>query len=215
MAAEDSFVYPELGGGDAFRLVHLQPCENLESSVECSLENTKLADYRHDIADHYIAISYVWGDPTDRRTIMIDGKRLEITASLESALRHIRDPRRILQVWADGICIDQNDVLDRNQQVSLMGDIYSTAEHTIIFLGLSSPRCDAMLQWMSLGADSSESEGTPYPLTCQFEMVVEDEILARPWFTRVWILQELVLSRIHGFSADDIESGGEYFTEQS
>lgn len=82
-----------------------------------------------------------------------------------------------------------------------MGDIYSTAQHTIIFLGLSSPQCDFVLQSIATGSQppvqSEESLGISSQEipTRQFETIVEDEILSRPWFTRVWILQELVLSQ--------------------
>jgi Heterokaryon incompatibility protein (HET) len=81
-----------------------------------------------------------------------------------------------------------------------MGDVYSTAQHTIIFLGFSSPQCDTVLQLIATGTrPSGESEDgsntTPAQLLDEYEAVVEDEILARPWFTRVWILQELVLSQ--------------------
>jgi len=78
----------------------------------------------------------------------------------------------------------------------LMGDIYSIAQHTIIFLGQSSPHCNIVLKMTdseALGVDPGTSaELLP---AGQFEKVIEEEILARPWFTRVWILQELILSR--------------------
>ncbi|KAH8773987.1 heterokaryon incompatibility protein-domain-containing protein, partial [Hyaloscypha finlandica] len=196
----DQYEYSQLNGPDAIRLIHLQPCKDLEAGIECSLKDTTLAEYR-DIYDHYIAISYVWGDQDDTRTISVDGKRLRITASLDSALRHVRDHRRVLRVWADGVCINQKDVHERNRQVRLMGDIYSIAQHTIIFLGLSSPQCDSVLQSIASGSQqpvqSEESLGTSSQEipTRQFVTIVEDEILSRPWFTRVWILQELVLSQ--------------------
>jgi hypothetical protein len=104
-------------------------------------------------------------------------------------------------VWADGVCINQKNVHERNRQVRLMGDIYSTAQHTIIFLGLSSPQCDFVFQSIATGSQppvqSEERLGTSSQEipTRQFETIVEDEILSRPWFTRVWILQELVLSQ--------------------
>jgi hypothetical protein len=114
-----------------------------------------LAYYYHDVVDHYVALSYVWGDETDKRAISIGGKKLGITASLDCALRHIRDRRRMLHVWADGICINQNDVDDRNLQVSQMRSVYSAARHTIIFLGLSSPQCDLIFQVLQTGRGRS------------------------------------------------------------
>ena len=64
------------------------------------------------------------GNETDKREISIDGKKLEITASLDCALRHIRDRHsRMIRIWADGICINQSGVDDRNPQVAQMGSV--------------------------------------------------------------------------------------------
>ncbi|PMD39536.1 HET-domain-containing protein, partial [Hyaloscypha variabilis F] len=164
--------------------------------IQCSLKDATLAEYRDDIADHYVALSYVWGDANDKRCIMVDGKRLDITASLDSALRHIRDARRVLHVWADGVCINQNDVVDRNRQVRLMGEIYSSAEHTIIFLGVSSPQCEFALKRIKALLSKSQMKSTNDPTTGKYiESIIEDNILAHAWFTRVWIFQELLLSK--------------------
>jgi len=112
MDAHEVYQYSELTGDDAIHLIHLEPCDDLEASVECFLKDTTLAEYRNDIGDHYIALSYVWGDQTDTRSISVDGRRLEITASLDSALRYIRDHQRVLRIWADGFCLD----VDRYQR---------------------------------------------------------------------------------------------------
>jgi hypothetical protein len=38
-------------------------------------------------------------------------------------------------VWADAICINQDDIIERNSQVQLMSDVYSTATGVAIWLG--------------------------------------------------------------------------------
>jgi len=38
-------------------------------------------------------------------------------------------------VWADGICINQDDLKERQQQVSMMGDIYRKAARVITYIG--------------------------------------------------------------------------------
>jgi hypothetical protein len=38
-------------------------------------------------------------------------------------------------MWTDAICIDQTSVVDKNQQVPLMGDIYRKAHEVVIWLG--------------------------------------------------------------------------------
>ncbi|KAH6702864.1 heterokaryon incompatibility, partial [Leptodontidium sp. MPI-SDFR-AT-0119] len=135
----------------------------------------------------YTALSYVWGDASDRRHISIDGKSLSITASLHCALRHIRDPNHPSTIWADGVCINQASSLDRNSQVSMMGSIYKTAHRTLIFLGTSTPASDEVMAKIRI-----KTPGIARP---EFYEMVETHILSQPWFTRVWTLQELVLSK--------------------
>lgn len=77
----------------------------------------------------------VSGDVKDTRRISADGKDLDVTANLEAALRHIRDPKRPSHIWADAICINQTDDEEKSRQVARMGDVYETARHTVIFLG--------------------------------------------------------------------------------
>jgi hypothetical protein len=79
--------------------------------------HTTLGQGRVDIYDNYTALSYVWGDANDLTTISVDGRPLRITTSLECALRHLRDTKRALNIWADGICIYQQDETKKGRQV--------------------------------------------------------------------------------------------------
>jgi len=71
------------------------------------------------------------------------GFLVDVTASLEYALSHIRDKTCPLRVWADAVCINQTDVAERNQQVRQMASVYVVAHHTIIFLGPSNDQIDS------------------------------------------------------------------------
>jgi len=84
----------------------------------------------------YEALSYVWGDEKNTRSIFLDGRVWNVTASLESALRHLRredETDRIL--WVDALCINQGNTVERNQQVSVMRDIYETAQDVLVWFG--------------------------------------------------------------------------------
>ncbi|KAF5663395.1 beta transducin [Fusarium circinatum] len=89
--------------------------------------------------DHkpYTALSYVWGDASQKGAIHLGGSAKEITASLDAALRDMRDKSRVYRIWADTLCIDQSNNAEKSAQVVLMGRIYSTAHHTVIRLGNS------------------------------------------------------------------------------
>ena len=78
----------------------------------------------------YVALSYVWGDPNKTREIFVNGKSVQVTKNLESALRILRDklPVRLgVRLWVDALCINQKDVKERNAQVQRMLDIYEKA----------------------------------------------------------------------------------------
>ena len=189
-----SFKYQPLTERDSFRLIQLHPSSPAASQIECSLLHSTLSLYDREIIDHYTALSYVWGNPSQTAQISVDGHQMTITATLEAALRDLRDDTRVLRVWADALCIDQSNVEERNQQVRQMGRIYSTAHHTVIYLGLLTAPVERVLQ-----ATPSRSSGIWINLDAgaltDITQTAENSLLNRPWFSRVWVFQELVLSR--------------------
>ncbi|KAF2726553.1 hypothetical protein EJ04DRAFT_571167 [Polyplosphaeria fusca] len=98
-------------------------------------------------AEPFEAISYVWGDPRRRRDITIDGVTLSVTQNLHGALTAFRhrpvvgssdesDARRpVRRLWADAICINQEDLQERTSQVVLMSSIYAGASRVLSWLG--------------------------------------------------------------------------------
>ena len=83
----------------------------------------------------YNALSYVWGASPERVTISCDGHMTFITRNLYNALQQIWEgnPKQVL--WADALCINQDDDEEKGYQVSMMGDIYKTATTVLIWLG--------------------------------------------------------------------------------
>lgn len=103
------------------RLLELVP-GNFEDALICNLKVTSLQE-----SSHYEALSYVWGDPKETEEITICNQLYRARKTLARALRHLRkqDETRIL--WVDAVCIDQENLEERNQQVKLMGQIYRQA----------------------------------------------------------------------------------------
>ncbi|CAM6006627.1 unnamed protein product [Sphagnum balticum] len=99
----------------------------------------------------------------------------------------------MLRLWADAICINQSDVEDRNQQVQIMGLVYSLAQHTVIFPGVFDTETASVMQHIASRKVANSQDRTG--LSDEMKRIVKSNILTHPWFIREWILQELVLSR--------------------
>jgi hypothetical protein len=195
-----AYEYQMLTEPDAIRLVVLQPSNDLETPLECGLISTTLSHCQYDLLEHYTALSYVWGDPSNIVTIKVDGYALSITASLDAALRHLRDTSRMRKIWADAICINQNDFEERNQQVRQMASVYSVAQHTIIWIGEGTADTDKFFKNLKLLSSQKltgrRSENPDADIFHILDSVTASkDILSRQWFKRVWVLQELVRSR--------------------
>ncbi|KAJ8071690.1 hypothetical protein OCU04_002007 [Sclerotinia nivalis] len=210
---KQQYKYSPLLEPDAIRVIIIQPSSLISSPLSCSLIHSTLFHYNESLLDYYTALSYVWGDANDRRTILVDGKSMSITASLDSSLRHLRDTQKDIVIWADGICINQFDNEEKNKQVALMGLIYEIARHTIIFLGETTTQTDEIFElfdsptsvltrqigsgFLSNARHSSNYETVHLRTEKHTGRKLENlihHVSNMPWFRRVWVLQELVLS---------------------
>ncbi|KAH7237807.1 heterokaryon incompatibility protein-domain-containing protein [Fusarium redolens] len=81
------------------------------------------------------AISYVWGQSAFADSFFTPQGSIPITASLASILRRLRDEKKSQLYWADGLCINQSDIAEKEVQVSLMGIIYSSAMRVLCDIG--------------------------------------------------------------------------------
>ncbi|TLS30964.1 hypothetical protein PpBr36_02813 [Pyricularia pennisetigena] len=154
----------------------------------------------------YTALSYRWGDPHPVRHITVDGYEMEITVPLFEALNHFRKPNHSVVMWIDQICINQSDNDEKSRQIPLMGRVYQHAINTLIWLGISDSMTGQVFSLLNHAAtelilDFSQiripgglqQRGFP-PAE---EQVWDDlwDLLDRPWFSRLWIIQEVALSR--------------------
>jgi Heterokaryon incompatibility protein (HET) len=181
------FSYQPLIEPDAIRLIVLYPATHDSDELHCSLIHTTLSQCEDDIFDHYTALSYVWGDGTDLRSISLDGTLFEVTSNLYSALTDLRHATKILRLWADAICINQTDEDEKSSQVAMMGNIYATAHHTVIYLGSLDTEAENFLRQVLTPAYSKS-------VSRVVRLEIADIILSKAWFRRVWVLQELVFS---------------------
>ncbi|OTB08135.1 hypothetical protein M426DRAFT_7941 [Hypoxylon sp. CI-4A] len=135
---ESGYPYRELGDTDV-RLLRIVPGTG---PIECTLHQIPIAK-----VPAFWALSYVWGDATEKETITLEGKPFQVTKNLYGALHQFRQrpydighPRD--DFWIDAICINQDDPDERAHQVARMMEIYHTGL-TIAWLGpIIEPRVD-------------------------------------------------------------------------
>lgn len=110
-----------------------------QNELRCSMSTLSL-----DETTHFMALSYVWGDPTIREDIIVDDRPVSVTRNLACALRAVRDlmPWKTFPYWADAICINQEDDTEKMHQIGLMGDIYKMASMVIAWVGEESENSD-------------------------------------------------------------------------
>ncbi|KAK2590523.1 hypothetical protein QQS21_011790 [Conoideocrella luteorostrata] len=121
--------YSALPPGSVFRYFILKPGRG-NDKLECSLRSDSL-----DNPPAYEAVSYVWGSPVRNQTILCDGRVLKITQSLSNVLKRLRLETEPRSLWADSICINQEDVKEKGNQVGLMARIYCSGKQALICLG--------------------------------------------------------------------------------
>lgn len=86
----------------------------------------------------FAALSYEWGTATSTSTILVNGQALHIRQNLWNFLtqiRRIRSDSLPALLWIDSICINQEDIGEKNSQVQLMHKIYAQAEEVLVWLG--------------------------------------------------------------------------------
>lgn len=187
------------------RLLVLHPVAGVWSSFSysCSLIHVSLEEN-----PDYEALSYVWGSEAKKQIILVDGQRLFITANLADALDHLHDSRGSRKLWVDAICINQNDIPERNDQVRSMTEIYTRARNVVVWIGVLEKTNQNWLDRMEnpKADDQSPEHLRKWTVSAARIMVsgsmAEDaetrlwrELAGNPWFKRVWVIQEVAVAR--------------------
>jgi len=224
LSRKAAYSYTELPHSESIRIFELVPGSHNEPI------SIKLRVVRLGRAEQYNAVSYVWGDRSQTKTIDCNGRGLRVTTNLHSALVKIRHKDTPMTLWVDAICINQNDPIERGAQVSLMGRIYRSARIVFIYLDQHQHGDDNKV--VSL-IDEVDVLISRYPsIGVMPRLKPEDELYAdprwkslkrmveQPWFYRTWVIQEAGLARhprvLYGdrsFEYEDLLSLGSWARE--
>lgn len=127
------FTYETLQRQHSIRILWLYP-GHVDDLIGCDLSILGLDGIESSQAHE--AISYAWGNITKGETIICSGKFFSITRALFEAFQVFRRPdgdgKRAL--WADNICINQDDTGERSHQLQPMRWVYTAASKVLIWL---------------------------------------------------------------------------------
>ncbi|USP81359.1 uncharacterized protein yc1106_08633 [Curvularia clavata] len=161
-------------------------------------------------APYYYTASYVWGE-RKYTGVKIDVKtgRLPVLDSLIPFLHMVTchgDFKDTDWWWIDSLCINLDDSREREKQVRIMAEIYKNARRAIVWLGEEeddSNDCTGAIDFLHyLSTLQIAFNGDDIGMRKKLETpeftskcAAVSNLLARPWWTRVWTLQEFVLPK--------------------
>ena len=191
------------------------------SGVRCHLTAWKIEE-----APKYHAISYTWGVETLVGTIAVEGEAtgvMGVRENLEDVLIQLLRFNTSKFYWIDALCISQSGLLEKAQQVAMMGSIFRNAEHVLVCLGPPDDDSEKSMRMISQrlergikrsvfdvlkspdtptkkeSTSSPESiVSTPPPAWDSYAMSLA-ALSRRPYFSRVWVVQELILAKDASF----------------
>ena len=143
-SARTRYTHSLLSSPNSIRLIKLEPHEFTDGAIRVQLVEMNIQD-----PQSYEALSYTWDAQKADRDITCHDHPLAITANCAAALRRLRHTIRNRMLWIDAICIDQYSNSEKNQQVPLMGQIYTKASKVIVWLGHDSQETDAAIRYLS------------------------------------------------------------------
>ena len=181
----------------------------------------------------YAALSYTWLDPflhdhpgssidkdwnTHSGVIYCNDEPVSILPNLHEALQEVSICHDVLWLFIDALCINQHDEIEKANQVGLLTQIFSNAEHSICWLGpadKSMETCTMAVQtFYQILSQADRENASPLDLPIQHPRVMRHFSLGarsstvlkkavraiallgkRRWFSRVWVVQEFALSR--------------------
>lgn len=178
--------YTPLKHPDEIRLLIIKPGRPSEA-VKCNLVHTRLSH-----TPSYEALSYTWGTEERPRQIYCekDGQ-ISVTQNCFEAIKSLRYEDRQRVAWIDAVCIDQPSIAERGHQVAIMPCIYRQASKVIVYLGESTEDSDLAMGYLKSYGFINDDATSYSPSHSQLAL---GRLISRPWFSRLWVLQEIFMS---------------------
>lgn len=195
------FRYPRLKTASSIRLLEIHvPARRKAPNYR--FVDLPLAEARN----KYTAVSYTWGNATLVACISLNGRKFPIRRNIFDFLSQLNEARWRGLLWIDAICINQNNIHEKNLQVSRMGTIFDYAREVKAWLGPGTAASDQLFDFFSSinseVFDWSSSRKFVYPEDIdRYDAAREyldglDDVVRRPYWSRLWIVQECALANV-------------------
>jgi hypothetical protein len=155
--------------------------------IKCAMDHVSLLT-----PGEYTALSYCWGETSNKVPVSINGVRVEVTVNLRAALHQLwlRGHRR---VWIDAICINQDDREERSLQVRNMRLIYSKAREVVSWIGHAELKDALVIKILIENDRALAMQHKLYP-KIEHEGPRLQAFFHRPYWKRVWVIQEVAVA---------------------
>ncbi|PTD07843.1 Ankyrin-3 [Fusarium culmorum] len=209
-----SYHYQPLMMKNSTRIIELYP--GVPGDIlEFELEEVPLFS-----ATPFEALSYEWQERYGTIPVQCDGQKIFITPNCKAAMEKLRLRDKSRYLWIDAICINQTNEQERNQQVAIMGNIYRAAQRVVMWLGEETETIRAAFEMLPTVAKAQcmllqavgefpggemTTEGVEDPKKMLESMFKEQsamdafwDLMQRTYWTRAWILPEIVIAGSRG-----------------
>lgn len=149
----------------------------------------------------YTALSYCWTEAEPTCVVWINDIPVLIRPNLHAFLKRAQRERQQDWMFVDALCVNQAKIAERNQQVAAMGIVFHNAAKVIAWLGepvfessemeCRAQTCCRRMAWEAAGNPFADSVG--HPRWKELETCLEI-FLSEQYWSRVWIVQEIVLA---------------------
>lgn len=174
------------------RVLNIHPSYDFTAPITCDIQIVSLDD-----DPVFDALSWCWGSVEDTAEIDVCGTSFSCRKNLDSALRHLRDKHECFLLWVDAVCINQGDLGEKSSQVLLMRRIYRHAQTVRIWLGEAaddSSEAVRVVKQLQVQPDFNAAKLAGQELSTE-QLRAFTSLCKRPWFKRIWVVQEYALAR--------------------
>lgn len=212
------FQYSQLEDATAqIRLLRICSFDNATEKVELRITSHFIQD-----APEFVAISYTWGSPSNLSSVLLNDSRIEVRENCHNALLQCRQQNIKQHIWIDSICINQDNIDEKGTQVAMMASLYRHASQVLVSIQpshQSEPRSGNVASKILVELADMVKEkllaGEPGPANVDrgnYDSLVDEGaiilkerkllmrdaikgIVGAEYWTRLWILQELAMSK--------------------